>query len=71
MRSYASRNQLAVTQAEVDEGMELEWDRVYLAVLGVANRRLYQFRLQSSAAAYARDATRLAGIAASFECRDV
>lgn len=52
-------------------GVELEWDRIYLAVLGVANRRLYQFRLQSSVAAYERDAARLSGIAASFECREV
>jgi hypothetical protein len=47
-RSFASRNQLAVTQREVDDATELEWDRRFLTVLGVANRRLYELRLQSS-----------------------
>ena len=28
--------------------MELEWDRHYVTVLGVANRRLYEFRIQTS-----------------------
>ncbi len=28
--------------------MELEWDRRYITVLGVANRRLYEFRIQTS-----------------------
>ena len=35
-----------MTQAEVEQGVELEWDRRYLAVLGVAGKRLYEFRLQ-------------------------
>lgn len=47
MKSYASRNQLAVSQKQVDEALELEWDRRYLTVLGVANKRLYEFRLQT------------------------
>ena len=46
VKSFASRNQLAVTQAEIEEGVVLEWDRRYIAVLGVAGKRLYEFRLQ-------------------------
>lgn len=49
----------------------LEWDRRYLAVLGVAGRRLYEFRLQTSNSAYEADADRLLTIATSFRCRDV
>eukprot|EP00887_Chlorella_sp_A99_P006132 scaffold22.g6132.t1 len=69
VKSFASRNQLAVTQAEVDEAVELEFDRRYIAVLGVANKRLYQFRLQTTTAAFEADADRLLGVARSFKCR--
>jgi hypothetical protein len=48
----------------------LEWDRRYLAVLGVAGQRLYEFRLQASNNAYERDAERLLTIATSFRCRE-
>jgi hypothetical protein len=46
-RSYASRNQLAVSRAEVEAGIELEWDRRYTSVLGTAGGRLYSLRLQT------------------------
>jgi hypothetical protein len=52
VRSYASRNQLAVSQKEIDAGAELEWERRYLTTLGVANKRLYEMRIQTSAAAF-------------------
>jgi hypothetical protein len=55
MKSYASRNQLAVSQKQVDEALELEWDRRYVTVLGVANRRLYEFRLQTLNSTYEKD----------------
>ncbi|KAI7844093.1 hypothetical protein COHA_002234 [Chlorella ohadii] len=71
VKSFASRNQLAVTQAEINEGVVLEWDRRYTTVLGVAGKRLYELRLQSSNEAYERDADRLLTIATSFECREV
>ena len=71
VKSYASRDQLAVTQQEVDAAVELEWDRRYLTVLGVANRRLYQLRLQAANAAFEKDAARLERIAQSFQCRTV
>ena len=51
--------------------MELEWDRRYLAVLGVAGRRLYEFRLQASSATYEADPQRFLTIATSFACREV
>lgn len=57
-------------QAEIEEGVVLEWDRRYLAVLGVAGQRLYEFRLQASNDTYERDADRLLTIATSFRCRD-
>ena len=52
MISYASRAQLAVTQAEIDRAMELEWDRRLITVLGAANNRLYEFRLQTANSTY-------------------
>lgn len=55
MKSYASRNQLAVSQKQVDEALELEWDRRYLTVLGVANKRLYEFRLQTLSSTFDED----------------
>ena len=45
LQSYASRDQLA-TSGRAPQF--LEWDRNYVTVLGVANKRLYEFRLQSS-----------------------
>jgi hypothetical protein len=38
----------------------LQWDRQYLALLGVANKRLYQLRLQTSTATYEKDEVRRA-----------
>ena len=60
-----------MSQAEIDAGMEVEWERRYLSVLGVANRRLYEMRLQTSEAAWTADPARLTAIADSFRCRDV
>jgi len=59
-RSYASRNQLAVSQKEIDAGAELEWERRYLTTLGVANKRLYEFRIQTSQAAFQKAEVRCA-----------
>lgn len=71
VRSYASRNQLAVTQEEISEGIEMEWDRQYLTVLGVANGRLYQFRLQAPSTSFINDSKRLFDIAQSFQCKEI
>lgn len=51
LRSYASRSQLAITQEE--RVQELEWDRRLITTLGVANKRLYELRLQTGANANA------------------
>ncbi len=48
VRSYASRNQLAAYPGDRQASQELEWERRYLTVLGAANKRLYQFRLQTA-----------------------
>ena len=61
-RSYASRNQLAVSQKEIDAGAELEWERHYLTTLGVANKRLYEFRIQTSQAAFQKAEVRCRSI---------
>lgn len=71
VQSYASRNQLAVTQAEIDQGVELEWDRQFLTVLGTANDRLYSLRLQTSNKTFEQDPQRLLSVAESFRCREV
>lgn len=71
VKSYASRNQLAVTQTEIDEGIMLEWDRRYLTVLGVANKRLYSMRLQTSNKVYEANPERLLQVTTSFQCKEV
>ncbi|KAK9136634.1 hypothetical protein Sjap_007228 [Stephania japonica] len=45
IKSYANNNELAVMPQ--DRIARLEWDRRYLSVLGVANNRLYELRLQT------------------------
>lgn len=69
--SYASRNQLAVTQGEIDEAIVLEFDRKYLTVLGAANNRLYALRLQTGTATFDKDPERLYKVAQSFTCKSV
>uniref|UniRef100_A0A1D2A4H4 PsbP C-terminal domain-containing protein n=3 Tax=Auxenochlorella protothecoides TaxID=3075 RepID=A0A1D2A4H4_AUXPR len=71
-RSYASRNQLAVSQREIDAGTELEWDRQYLTVLGTANGRLYSMRLQAPMSAVeGPGGETLQKVADSFRCTTV
>ncbi len=69
--SYASTNQLAVTQGEIDEAVILEFDRKYLTVLGAANNRLYAMRLQTGTATFDKNPERLYKVAQSFVCKDV
>lgn len=69
--SYASRNQLAVTQGEIDDAVELEFDRRYLTVLGTASNRLYALRLQTSEASYQQNPERLYSVLRSFTCKEV
>jgi len=46
IRSYASRQQLAITQVEGFQ--ELEWDRRLYTTLGTAKGRLYELRIQTT-----------------------
>ncbi|CAD7695197.1 unnamed protein product [Ostreobium quekettii] len=71
LRSYASRNPLAVTSQERDMGVELEWDRLLIAVLGVANKRLYEMRLQTNFDVSESELSKLGQTAVSFECQEV
>ena len=69
--SYASTNQLAVTQGEIDDAVVLEFDRKYLTVLGAANNRLYAMRLQTGTATFDKNPDRLYKVAESFVCKEV
>ncbi|CAL5222793.1 g5209 [Coccomyxa viridis] len=71
VRSFASRNQLAAYPSERNKGQELEWERRYVTVLGAANKRLYQFRLQSLDKTFEQTPEALLTIAQSFRCREV
>lgn len=71
IKSFASRAQLAVTQAEIDKAVELEWDRRLITVLGAANNRLYEFRLQTANSTYEKSKEPLLEMARSFTCFSV
>ncbi|KAK9814940.1 hypothetical protein WJX73_002551 [Symbiochloris irregularis] len=71
VKSFASRNQLAVYQRKLDSGLQLEWDRRYITTLGVANNQLYQLRLQTATKQYDKSEGMLLDIAHSFQCTEV
>ena len=56
---------------EINSGVVLEWDRIYLAVLGVAGKRLYEFRLQADNGVFEKDPSRLLTVCTSFACKEV
>ncbi|ERN16813.1 hypothetical protein AMTR_s00057p00103160 [Amborella trichopoda] len=64
IKSYASNNELAVMPK--DRIPRLEWDRRYLAVLGVENNRLYELRLQSPENVFAEEERDLRQVMDSF-----
>mmetsp|Transcript_408 Transcript_408/g.1207 ORF Transcript_408/g.1207 Transcript_408/m.1207 type:complete len:279 (+) Transcript_408:94-930(+) len=70
-QSFASRSPLAQTQQEVNSTIEMEWDRRLLFALGVANRRLYELRLQAPEAKFEANEEDLRSIPASFRLRDM
>ena len=73
VRSLASRQQLAITAAERDDAVEVEWDRRLLTTLGVAGRRLYELRLQTGSTrggASDEGRARLRTVQESFRCVD-
>jgi len=71
MTSYASRSPYVATRAEVLRDYGIEWDRVLLTTLGVANKRLYELRLQTATDTYAASGPLLTGIANSFTLKEV
>lgn len=70
-QSYASRSPLAQTQAEIDSTFIMEWDRRLLFTLGVANKRLYELRLQAPEAKFEANSDDLRAIATSFRCKEI
>merc|ERR1712224_192159 len=68
-RSFASRQQLAITQSEREQ--ELEWSRKIFTSLSVNNGRLYEFRIQTEAAIEDTFDETIPFLRRSFECRPV
>ncbi|KAJ3669912.1 hypothetical protein LUZ60_010236 [Juncus effusus] len=64
IKSYASNNELAVMPQ--DRVQKLEWDRRYLSVLGVENKRLYELRLQTPEKVFQEEEKDLRAIMDSF-----
>uniref|UniRef100_A0A7S2XH31 PsbP C-terminal domain-containing protein n=1 Tax=Lotharella oceanica TaxID=641309 RepID=A0A7S2XH31_9EUKA len=71
VKSFASRNQLAVTAEEMEKGMEQEFDRTYVTSIGVANNRVYDLRLQTGTDALQSSKGTFDTIMASFEVSEV
>lgn len=71
MTSYASRNPYLATQGEVMKNYGVEWDRRLLTTLGVANKRLYELRLQTNSPTYEADKPQLDLIRESFTVKEV
>ncbi|CAN6334449.1 unnamed protein product, partial [Urochloa humidicola] len=64
IKSYASNNELAVMPQ--DRVQSLEWDRRYLSVLGVENKRLYELRLQTPEQVFMQEEEDLRRVMDSF-----
>ena len=69
LKSYVNNNQYGITPEE--RVQYLEWDRILLATLGVANRRLYQLRVQTPTATFLDDVERLQTVRDSFRVMEV
>ncbi|XAR73093.1 hypothetical protein NMG60_11006935 [Bertholletia excelsa] len=69
MKSYANNNELAVMPQ--DRIARLEWDRRYLSVLGVENKRLYELRLQTPENVFAEEENDLRQVMDSFRVNKV
>eukprot|EP00897_Mesotaenium_endlicherianum_P001751 jgi/Mesen1/1603/ME000134S00727 len=65
VKSYANNNQLAINPEE--RVAQLEWDRVYLTLLGVENNRLYAMRLQVPSSMLETEERQLRDIMSSFQ----
>lgn len=64
VKSEANSNQLAVTPEE--RIPFVEWERRYITVQAVENRRLYELRVQIPADIYARERALLQAVLDSF-----
>lgn len=71
VKSYASRQQLAVTDAERQDAMVLEFDRVLINTIGTANMRLYQLRIQTPYSRYTKAGVSYQEMMDSFKAREV
>ncbi|GAB5355898.1 hypothetical protein AAMO2058_000244400 [Amorphochlora amoebiformis] len=71
VKSYASRNQLAVSQEAIDAAIELEFDRTYITTIGVANNKVYDLRLQTASETYPSSSGVFDTILNSFEVANV
>lgn len=69
IKSYANNNELAVMPQ--DRVVRLEWDRRYLSVLGVENKRLYELRLQTPEKSFAEEESDLREVMDSFRVNKV
>lgn len=54
-----------------DRVVRLEWDRRYLSVLGVENKRLYELRLQTPEKSFAEEESDLREVMDSFRVNKV
>lgn len=71
MTSYASKNPYVATREEVMRDYGVEWDRVLLTTLGVANQRLYELRIQTSAETLEASRSTVEKIKDSFSVKEV
>ena len=71
IQSYASRQQLAVSDTERQDAIVQEFDRVLLTTLGTASLRLYEFRIQTPYKKYAKATSVYKTMADSFQCKEV
>lgn len=71
IQSYASRQQLAVSDTQRQDAVVQEYDRVLLTTLGVANNRLYEFRMQTPYKKYVKNSGLYETMAESFRCKEV
>lgn len=71
VKSFASRQQLAVNVAEREEAIVMEYDRVLINTLGTANKRLYQLRIQTPYSRYTKEGVSYATMLDSFRTKEV
>ncbi|KFK39463.1 hypothetical protein AALP_AA3G247900 [Arabis alpina] len=69
IKSYANNNELAVMPQ--DRVARLEWNRRYLAVLGVENNRLYSIRLQTPERVFQEEEKDLRRVMDSFRVEKI